>query len=102
MQPVAILVLFPRARESIQFIKIPGDCIGRHVWNTSTPILRFIRGVLWPALLPGLSGTVDILGGPGDPCTFDIRFVNVNEAGGRSSFIRSSALEYGNRADDSR
>lgn len=80
-QPIIIPILFPRAREPLHLTQIPGDCPSRHVRNTSTPILCIVRGVLWPALLSGFPGTVDILGGPGAPCALNFPFVDVNEGG---------------------
>lgn len=81
-QQVIISILFPRARESLHFAQISGDCSSRYVRNASAPILRIIRGVLWSALLSGFPSTVDILGGSGAPRALDIPFVDVNEAGG--------------------
>ena len=81
-QPIIVPILFPRAWESFLLVQIPSNRPGRHVWDTSTPILRIIRGVLWSTLLPSLSITMVVLGGPGDPCALDIPFAHVNESGG--------------------
>lgn len=75
-------VLFSRAGESFYLIQITGNCFGRHVWNTSTPVLHIIRRALWSALLSAFSVAVAVLGGPRDPRALDVPFADVNESGG--------------------